>query len=100
MDSIDIVNQVTVSAVWLKDGVEYNANWDSHITVSPLSKDSDGVYITALRFAPLSTGDAGEYQCTAALTGFTGNRLANATNSTTLVIEGNTIMCCMAVFGG
>ena len=77
-----------IAAAWLKDGIEYNINWDSRISVTTVTQSSDGVYVTTLTFTPVNSGDSGNYQCTASLTGFTGTSLANATNSTTVVVEG------------
>ena len=84
----NVVDQVTVAATWFKDGIEYNFNWNSRISVTPVTQTSDGVYVTTLTFTPLNSGDSGSYQCSALLTGFTGTSLANATNSTTLTVKG------------
>lgn len=84
----DVVDRVIVAAKWFKDGIEYNVNWDSRISVTPITQTSDGVYVTTLTFAPLNSGDSGNYQCTALLTGFTGTNLANTTNFTTLAVRG------------
>jgi hypothetical protein len=83
----DVIDRVIVATMWYKDGIEYNVNWDSRISVTPATQTSDGVYVTTLTFTPLNSGDSGNYQCTAILTGFTGTSLANATNSTTLAVE-------------
>ena len=80
-------DEVTVAATWFKGGIEYN-NWDSRISVTPISLNGDGVYMTSLHFMPLSSEDSGYYQCTATATGPTGYSIANATNSTTIVVEG------------
>ena len=84
----NVVDQVIVAATWFKDGIEYNINWDSRISVTPVTQTSDGVYVTTLTFTPLNSGDSGSYRCAALLTGFTGTSLANATNSTTLTVKG------------
>ena len=83
----NISDQVTVAATWFKGGIEY-INWDSRISVTPITLSGDGVYMTTLHFMPLSFEDSGYYQCTATVTGPTGYSLANATNTTTLEVEG------------
>ena len=83
----NITDEVTVAATWFKDGIEYN-NWDSRISVTPIRLSGDGVYTTSLHFFPLSSEDSANYHCTATVTGPTGYSIANATNSTTIVVEG------------
>ena len=84
----NISDQVTVAATWFKDGIEFNINWDSSISVTPIAPSGDGVFMTTLHFMPLSFKDSGYYQCTATVTGPTGYSLANATHSTSLQVEG------------
>ena len=84
----NISDQVTVAATWFKDGIESSMNWDSHISVTPITMSGDGVYMTTLHFMPLSSEDSGYYQCTATVTGPTGYSVANATNTTALDVEG------------
>ena len=84
----NISDQVTVAATWFKDGIEFNINWDSRISVTPAVMSGDWVFMSTLRFIPLSFEDSGYYQCTATVTGPTGYNLANATNSTILQVEG------------
>lgn len=86
--NLNLTDRVIPAASWFKDGIEYSFNWDSHISVSPITLSADGVYITTLSFMPLNLGDSGHYQCVSTLTGFTGTTLANATDSTTLTVEG------------
>ena len=84
----NISDQVTVAATWFKDGIESSMNWDSRISVTPITMSGDGVYMTTLHFMPLSSEDSGYYQCTATVTGPTGYSVANATNTTALDVEG------------
>ena len=84
----DIFDQVTVAATWFKDEIESSMNWDSRISVTPIVLSGGGVYMTTLRFMPLSSEDSANYQCTATVTGPTGYSVANATNTTTLNVEG------------
>ena len=83
-----IFDRVLLAARWLKNGIECGIELDPHITVSPIMLSSDGIYISTLTFMPLKSGDSGNYQCMASLTGFTGTSFANSTNSTTLVVKG------------
>ena len=84
----NISDQVTVAATWFKDGIECNINWDSRISVTPAVMSGDRIYMTSLHLMPLSSEDSGKYQCTATVTGPTGYSLANATNTTTVEVEG------------
>ena len=84
----NISDQVTVATTWFKDGIEFNINWDSRISVIPVALSGDGVFTTTLHFMPLRIEDSGYYQCTATVTAPTGYSLANVTNSTTLKVEG------------
>ena len=84
----DIADRVLITAAWFKDGIEYNINWDSRISVSPVTLSANGVYTTTLSFMPMNFRDSGNYQCTATLTGYTGTTLSNATDSTTVRVEG------------
>ena len=83
----NISDQVTIAATWFKDGTEFNS-WDSRISLLPIALSGDGAYMTTLHFVPLRSEDSGNYQCTATVTGPTGYSLANATNTTTLQVEG------------
>ena len=84
----NISDKVTVAATWFKDGIEFNINWDSRISVTPVEMSGDRIYMTSLHLMPLSSEDSGNYQCTATVTGPSGYSLANATNTTTLEVEG------------
>ena len=84
----DIVNRVSVAATWFKDGIAYNANWDSRLSVTPVIPTAGGVYTTNLTFAPLNSGDSGRYQCTASLSGLSGTSFANASYITSVIVEG------------
>ena len=83
-----IVDQVIVATTWFKDGRKYNENWDSRISVTPVTLMSEGIYSTTLKFSPLNIRDSGSYQCTATLTGFTGATLANASESAYILVQG------------
>lgn len=87
-DNSTIFDRALIAARWLKNGIECSIELDQHISVSPMELSSDGIFITTLTFMPLKSGDSGDYQCMASLTGFTGTNFANATNSTTLVVKG------------
>ena len=86
--SAEVVDRVLVTTTWSKDDREYSNNWDSRISVSPVSLTSDGVYATSLKISPLDSRDTGTYQCMAVLTSYTGISLANATVTTSLTVEG------------
>lgn len=84
----NIIDRATVAAKWLKIGMGCSIELDPHVSLSPISLSGNGTYVTTLSFMPLKSGDSGNYQCMASLTGFTGTSFANATNSTTLVVKG------------
>ena len=87
--SSDVADRVLVSTTWSKDEREYSNNWDSRISVVPVTLTGDGVYVTNLNFSPLEARDSGMYQCSAVLTSFTGVILTNATIATSLTVEGH-----------
>ena len=75
-------------ATWWKDGVQFTPNWDSRISVSPLSQSGNFSYVTTLTVISLNTGDSGTYSCRATLNGAQGNAIANATVYKSITIEG------------
>lgn len=92
-----VVDRVRVATTWFKDGRPYNGNWDSHISVTPVTLTSEGVYVTTLNFSPLNIDDSGSYQCIAVLSGFTGAILANTSDSTFLLVKGMSIETNIAI---
>lgn len=82
-----VTNRVGISVTWVKDGVSYQDNWDSRISVTPVTLTNSTTYTTTLQFAPLSSADSGSYTCIAVLTAYTGASLVNATDTVPLAVE-------------
>ena len=83
----EVVNRVGVAVTWTKDGITYRDNWDSRISVTPVILASSNTYTTTLQFTQLTSGDSGSYKCVATLTGYSGNSLANASDTVSLDVE-------------